>query len=165
MTRQSQGIAVFLLFSSLISVTAAAHHSVAARHAAAPPSKDTRGAVEQEVTFTRDIAPILFRSCAPCHRSGEAAPFSLLSFADAKTHAHQIAAVTERRIMPPWLPAADDPKFADDLRLSAGQIALIQTWAEQGAAEGDPSALPAKPKFVEGWQLGKPDVVVKATRP
>jgi Flp pilus assembly protein TadD len=165
MTRQSQGIVVFVIFSALISVTAAAHQSVAARHAAVPPSKDTRGAVEQQVTFTRDVAPILFRSCAPCHRPGEAAPFSLLSFADAKTHAHQIAAVTERRIMPPWLPAADDPKFADDLRLSAEQIALIQSWAEQGAAEGDPSTLPAQPKFVEGWQLGKPDVVVKATRP
>jgi len=166
MTRKSQGIVVFLIFSALISVTALTHYSAAARHAAAPPSRDTRGGVEQQVvTFTRDIAPILFRSCTPCHRPGEAAPFSLLSFADAKTHAHQIAAVTERRIMPPWLPAADDPKFAEDLRLSSEQIALIQTWAEQGAAEGDPSALPAQPKFVEGWQLGKPDVVVKATRP
>jgi Tfp pilus assembly protein PilF len=154
MTRKSHGIVVFLVFSALIAATPVAHY----------PTTTRRGA-EQQVTFTRDIAPILFRSCAPCHRPGEAAPFSLLSFADAKTHAYQIAAVTERRIMPPWLPAADDPKFADDLRLSAEQIALIQTWAEQGAAEGDPSALPAKPRFVEGWQLGKPDVVVKATRP
>jgi Tfp pilus assembly protein PilF len=151
MTRKSQGMAAFMLFSALISVTAAAHYS--------------RGAGTQQVTFTRDIAPILFRSCAPCHRPGEAAPFSLLNFRDAKTHARQIAAVTERRIMPPWLPAPDDPKFADDLRLSTEQIALIQTWAEQGAAEGDPSALPSKPHFVEGWQLGKPDVVVKTTRP
>jgi cytochrome c-type biogenesis protein CcmH/NrfG len=165
MTRKSQGIVVFLIFSALIPVTALTHYSAAARHAAAPPSRDTCGAAGQQVTFNRDIAPILFRSCAPCHRPGEAAPFSLLSFADAKTHAHQIAAVTERRIMPPWLPAADDPKFAEDLRLSSEQIALIQTWAEQGAAEGDPSALPVQPKFVEGWQLGKPDVVVKATRP
>jgi Tfp pilus assembly protein PilF len=165
MTRKSHGIVVFLVFSALIAVTPAAHYPTTARHAAEPSSRDTRRGAEQQVTFTRDIAPILFRSCAPCHRPGEAAPFSLLSFADAKTRAYQIAAVTERRIMPPWLPAADDPKFADDLRLSAEQIAHIQTWAEQGAAEGDPSALPAKPRFVEGWQLGKPDVVVKATRP
>src|ERR1700746_183167 len=115
MTRKSQGIVVFLIFSALISVTALTHYSAAARHAAAPPSRDTRGAAGQQVTFNRDIAPILFRSCAPCHRPGEAAPFSLLSFADAKTHAHQIAAVTEKRIMPPWLPAPDDPKVADDL--------------------------------------------------
>jgi Tfp pilus assembly protein PilF len=151
MTSKSQGMVAFMLFSALISVTAAAHYS--------------RDAGTQQVTFTRDIAPILFRSCAPCHRPGEAAPFSLLSFQDAKTHARQIAAVTQRRIMPPWLPAPDDPKFADDLRLSTEQIARIQTWAEQGAAEGDPSALPSKPHFVEGWQLGKPDVVVKTTRP
>lgn len=167
MTRKAQRIVVFLIFFALVSVTAAAHYSSIACHTAVPASNGTRGAraAGQQVTFTRDIAPILFRSCAPCHRPGEAAPFSLLSYADAKTHAHQIAAVTEGRIMPPWLPAADDPKFADDLRLTSEQVALIQTWAEQGAAEGDSSALPPQPKFVEGWQLGKPDVVVKATKP
>jgi Tfp pilus assembly protein PilF len=165
MTRKSQGTVVFLVFSALLSVTAAAQYSTVVRHPPASSWGGNRGAGSQPVTFTRDIAPILFRSCAPCHRPGEAAPFSLLSFADAKTHARQIAAVTERRIMPPWLPAPDDPKFADDLRLSPEQIARIQTWAEQGAAEGDPSDLPSPPHFVEGWQLGKPDVVVKATRP
>jgi mono/diheme cytochrome c family protein len=165
MTRKSQRMVVFMLFSALISVTAAAHYSTVLRHRAASSPGGTRGAGTQQVTFTRDIAPILFRSCAPCHRPGEAAPFSLLSFADAKTHARQIAAVTQRRIMPPWLPAPDDPPFADDLRLTPEQIARIQTWAEQGAAEGDPSALPSQPHFVEGWQLGKPDVVVKTTRP
>src|ERR1700736_2601184 len=106
MTRKSQGIVVSLIFFALGSVTTAAHHSTVLRNEATPSSKDTWGAAGRQVTFSRDIAPILFRSCAPCHRPGEAAPFSLLSFADAKTHAHQIAAVTERRIMPPWLPAA-----------------------------------------------------------
>src|SRR5246127_6015491 len=76
------------------------------------------GTTEPQVTFTHDVAPILFRSCAPCHRPGEAAPFSLLTYADAKSHARLIEAVTQRRIMPPWLPSPDDPKFADDLRLS-----------------------------------------------
>src|ERR1700722_14815382 len=115
-------------------------------------------------TFTRDIAPILFRSCAPCHRPGEAAPFSLITYADAKSHAKLIEEVTQRRIMPPWLPAASDPKFADDLRLSDGDIARLRDWAESGAAEGNPADLPAAPKFVEGWQLGKPDLIVKATK-
>jgi len=164
MTRNSQGIVVSLICSALVSVTAAAHYAKAVRHAGAPSSNELRSDASQQVTFTRDIAPIIFRSCAPCHRPGEAAPFSLLSYKDAKTHAQQIAAVTERHIMPPWLPAADDPKFADDLRLSAAEVALIQAWAEQGAPEGDPSALPPKPQFVEGWQLGKPDVVVRATQ-
>jgi tetratricopeptide (TPR) repeat protein len=172
MTRNSQGVAVFLLFFALMAVTAAGHRprGSADGRAAAPSSNELRtgaeGQVAQgQVTFARDIAPILFHSCAPCHRPGEAAPFSLLRYADAKTHAHQIAAVTERRIMPPWLPAPEDPKFADDLRLSAQQIALIQTWVEQGAAEGEASNMPPMPQFVEGWQLGKPDLVVKATQP
>ena len=115
-------------------------------------------------TYTHDVAPILFRSCAPCHRPGEAAPFSLLSFEDAKSHARLIEEVTKRRIMPPWLPAADDPKFADDLRLSDEEITRLRDWAESGAAEGKPADLPPAPKFVEGWQLGKPDLVVKATK-
>ena len=162
-----QGFAVTLI--SLLWVTAAARQSRTAGHQLdsflSSPSNESRRAVPPQVTFTRDIAPILFHSCAPCHRPGEAAPFSLLTYVDAKTHAHQIAAITESRNMPPWLPEPDDPKFADDLRLSAEQIALLKAWVEQGALEGNPSDLPAKPQFVEGWQLGKPDVVVKATEP
>jgi Flp pilus assembly protein TadD len=116
------------------------------------------------ITYTKDIAPILFRSCAPCHRPGEAAPFALLSYQDAKSHARLIEEVTRRRLMPPWLPAADDPKFADDLRLSDADIARLRDWAESGAAEGNAADLPAAPQFVEGWQLGKPDLIVEATK-
>jgi tetratricopeptide (TPR) repeat protein/mono/diheme cytochrome c family protein len=119
----------------------------------------------ESVTFNRDVAPILYGSCARCHRPGEAGPFSLLTYADAKSHARQIAEVTKRRFMPPWLPEPGELKFADELRLSDSEIARIQAWVEQGTVEGNPSDLPAMPKFVEGWQLGKPDVVVKATKP
>ncbi len=119
---------------------------------------------QSQVTFNHDIAPILYRTCARCHRPGEAGPFSLLTYADAKSHALQIAAVTKTRFMPPWLPEDGDLKFADELRLSEDEIARIQTWVEQGALEGNPKDLPAKPTFVEGWQLGKPDVVVKAEK-
>jgi len=117
-----------------------------------------------QVTFNRDIAPILYRICARCHRPGEAGPFSLLTYADAKSHARQIAAVTKTRFMPPWLPEDDDQKFADELRLSEDEIARIQAWVEQGALEGNPKDLAAKPTFVEGWQLGKPDIIVKAAK-
>jgi len=123
-----------------------------------------RGDATQPVTFTRDIAPILFHSCAPCHHPGEAAPFPLLSYIDAKTHAGQIAALTRARIMPPWLPEPGDFAFADDLRLSAGQVERLQAWVDQGALEGDPSDLPPKPQFAEGWQLGKPDVITRALK-
>jgi Flp pilus assembly protein TadD len=150
---QSAAIGVALL--AVICVAKAADNS---------PSNRSKVPASTTPTYTRDIAPILFRSCAPCHRPGEAAPFSLLTYADAKSHARLIEELTKRRLMPPWLPAADDPKFADDLRLSDADIARLRDWAESGAAEGNPAELPAAPKFVEGWQLGKPDLIVKATK-
>ena len=118
-----------------------------------------------QVTFNRDIAPIVFRSCSTCHRPGEAAPFSLLNYEDAKKHAHQIADVTRDKSMPPWLPEPQKLKFADEMRLTAGEIDLIQKWVQQGAVEGNPSDLPPMPRFVEGWRLGQPDMILKAPKP
>ncbi len=120
---------------------------------------------QAEPTFNRDIAPIIFHSCSTCHRPGEAAPFSLLTYSDVKKHARQIAEVTQSRAMPPWLPEPQELKFADELRLSDDEIALIKRWAEQGAVEGNPADLPAQPKFVEGWRLGKPDLILTASKP
>jgi len=120
---------------------------------------------ERRVTFTRDIAPIVFQQCAPCHRPGEAGPFPLLTYQDVKKHAQQIAVVTHDRIMPPWLPEPGKFPFADEMRLSAAQIALILKWVEQGAVEGNPAELPARPHFVQGWQLGQPDIVLTAEKP
>jgi Flp pilus assembly protein TadD len=154
MKRWPQSAAIGVALLAAICVASAAHDSA--------PRGDSKAATS--LTYTRDIAPILFRSCAPCHRSGEAAPFSLLSYGDAKSHARLIEEVTKRRLMPPWLPAADDPKFADDLRLSDVDIARLGDWAESGAAEGNPADLPPAPQFTEGWQLGKPDLIVKATK-
>jgi len=131
----------------------------------APGKSSVASGADTQVTFTRDIAPIMFRSCSSCHRPGEAAPFSLLTYSDAKRHAHQIVDVTQSRIMPPWLPEPQDLKFADELRLSDAQIGLIRRWVEQGEAEGDSRDLPPAPKFVEGWQLGKPDLILTATKP
>jgi len=67
--------------------------------------------------------------------------------------------------MPPWLPEPQKLKFADELRLSDTEINLIKNWVEEGEVEGDPSALPAQPKFVEGWRLGEPDLVLTADKP
>lgn len=118
-----------------------------------------------QVTFNHDIAPIMFRTCATCHRPGEAAPFSLLTYSDVKKHAHQIVDVTRARVMPPWLPEPQALKFADELRLTDAEIEMIAAWVEQGAAEGNPADLPAAPQFVEGWRLGKPDLILTATKP
>ena len=119
----------------------------------------------KQVTFNRDIAPIMFRSCAQCHRPEEAAPFSLLTYSDAKKHARQIADVTKSHAMPPWLPEPQELKFADEIRLSDREITLIERWIEQGAVEGSPADLPAPPKLVEGWRLGKPDLILTAAKP
>ena len=117
------------------------------------------------VTFNRDIAPIIFRSCAMCHRPGEAAPFPLLTYPDARKHARHIADVTRSRAMPPWLPEPQELKFADELRLTDVEIDLIRRWVEEGAVEGKAADLPPQPKFVEGWQLGQPDLILKAEKP
>ena len=102
-------------------------------------SPDAASDAGAQVTFNRDIAPIIFRSCSTCHRPGEAAPFSLLTYSDVKKHARQIADVTRSRAMPPWLPEPQELKFADELRLSDAEINLIQRWVEQGAVEGERS--------------------------
>src|SRR4051794_6479605 len=91
------------------------------------------------VTFYRDIAPIVYANCAPCHRPGEAAPFPLLSYDDVKRHAQQIADVTKSRYMPPWLPEGDHGKFVEERRLSDAQIRQIQEWVKQGSPAGSPN--------------------------
>jgi tetratricopeptide (TPR) repeat protein len=117
------------------------------------------------VTFNKDIAPIVFDHCATCHRPGEVAPFSLLSYADAVKHADGMAAETIGRHMPPWLPEPGDVAFVGDRRLHADQIDLIQRWAKGGKLEGNPADLPKTPVFPNGWQLGTPDVILTAARP
>jgi hypothetical protein len=116
------------------------------------------------VTFSRDIAPIVIARCAPCHHAGGAAPFPLLSYADAKARASQIADVTQRRLMPPWMPEPGCVEFAGDRSLSADEIARIRRWVDRGAPEGEAFHAPA-PSWKEGWPLGTPDLVVTLPEP
>jgi mono/diheme cytochrome c family protein len=108
-------------------------------------------------TFNKEIAPILYQHCATCHRPGEVAPFSLLTYQDAAKRASLIAAVTERRYMPPWKAEPGYGVFADERRLTDAQIATIKEWASSGAPEGNPADKPQLPAFPDGWQIGKPD--------
>jgi hypothetical protein len=114
------------------------------------------------VTFNKDIAPIMFENCTSCHRPGEVAPFSLLTYADAKKRAKQIAIVTEKRIMPPWKAESEHDEFINARRLTARQIGLVKQWAADGAPEGNAKDLPPAPKYTAGWQLGEPDAVLQA---
>jgi hypothetical protein len=118
-----------------------------------------------QLTFTRDIAPIVARNCAPCHRAGEAAPFLLLTYEDVKKRAPQIAAVTRSRYMPPWLPEHGFGDFADERRLSADQIRMISDWVAQGAPEGPATqaTAPSEPDVpVMDQAMGPPPLVIEA---
>lgn len=111
-------------------------------------------------TYNQDIAPILYKNCATCHRPGEVAPFSLLTYQDTAKRASLIASITKSRVMPPWKAEPGYGDFKDARRLTDEQIALIQQWAKSGAPEGDPASKPNAPVFTDGWQLGQPDKIV-----
>jgi mono/diheme cytochrome c family protein len=115
---------------------------------------------EKAPTFN-DVAPIVFENCASCHRPGQAAPFSLLTFADAKKRGKLIADVTHSRLMPPWKADKGDVEFRNERHLTDAQIATIRKWVDAGMPEGDASKAPPAPKFAAEWPLGKPDLVVK----
>jgi len=117
------------------------------------------------VTFNKDVAPIVFANCAPCHRPGEVAPFSVLSYADAAKHADGMAEETRKRHMPPWLPDRGEFPILGERRLTGDQIATIQRWVDGGKLEGNPADLPTPPSFPDGWQLGRPDVVLTLAKP
>ncbi|HSE97435.1 MAG TPA: cytochrome c, partial [Blastocatellia bacterium] len=115
------------------------------------------------VTFTSDVAPILFKNCAVCHRPGEAAPMSLLSYKEVRPWARSIKEVVLERRMPPWYADPRHGEFSNDRRLSQKEIDTIAAWVDGGAKEGDPNNLPPAPKFIEGWSIGKPDVILSMT--
>jgi hypothetical protein len=113
-------------------------------------------------TYNKDIAPILNSQCVLCHRPGEVAPFSLLTYQDAAKRAALIATVTGKGLMPPWKPEPGFGKFQHERRLSVEQIALLNDWAKSGAPEGNPQDKPPAPAFADGWQGGEPNLVLKA---
>jgi hypothetical protein len=112
-------------------------------------------------TFSKDVAPILYKNCAGCHRSGEIGPMPLLTFKDARPWAKSIRDEVGDGVMPPWHADPKHGKFSNDRSLSAADRATIVKWANGGAPEGDPADLPPLPKFTSGWQLGEPDQVMQ----
>ncbi len=117
------------------------------------------------VTFNKDVAPILNKNCVSCHRPGEIAPMSLTSYEAARPWARAIRKAVADRVMPPWGADPQFGQFANDPSLSAKDVATILAWADAGAFEGNPKDLPAAPVFPEGWKIGKPDMVLTMTEP
>src|SRR5438128_5733510 len=117
------------------------------------------------VTFNKDVAPIIVAHCASCHRPGQIAPFSLLTYDEVKARADRIALVTAQRLMPPWKPEFGKGEFLGQRRLTDDQIRTIVEWVAQGALEGDVSDLPVPVVRADEWQLGVPDLIVTMPAP
>lgn len=114
-----------------------------------------------QVTFHKDVVPVVQKHCQGCHRPGEAAPFSLLSYQDARPWAKSIRAAVLARKMPPWFADSAHGKFANDPRLSTAEIETLKNWVDSGAPEGKPSDAPPPLAFDDNWKIGKPDLIVE----
>ena len=114
------------------------------------------------VTFAKDVAPIFYNSCTACHRPGEIAPMSLITYKDARPWAKAIREKIVSKEMPPWHADPKHGEWLNDRRLSQQAIDTIVAWVDGGAREGDPKDLPPAPKYTAGWKIGKPDETFSA---
>lgn len=122
-------------------------------------------AAQAPVTFTRDVAPLLYAHCVECHRPNGAAPFSLLTYAEARQRARLMTVVTERRVMPPWQPLREGPPLKGSRHLDERALRTLQQWVTDGTPEGNPADLPPAPPEAPEWQLGTPDLIVSMPEP
>ncbi|HEY2155797.1 MAG TPA: redoxin domain-containing protein [Isosphaeraceae bacterium] len=118
-----------------------------------------------KVTYAEDVATILQAKCQNCHRPGQSGPFSLLTYDDARAKAAAIALVVDERRMPPWHADPRHGQFANDRSLSPKQRATLLAWVEQGTPLGDAGKVPPPARFVDGWSMGTPDLVIEMPRP
>ncbi len=123
------------------------------------------GAVAQDVTYAKDVAPILRENCVTCHRPGEVAPMSLQTYEETRPWARSIAQEVGQKRMPPWHATAGLREYTNDRSLDAAEIDVIQRWVAAGAPRGDTALLPPLPTFTDGWQLGEPDLVLSWDAP
>ena len=115
---------------------------------------------KNEVTFSKDVARVLYQHCAECHRPNDMAPFSVLTYKEVLPWAESIREKVRAREMPPWHADSRYGEFLNDRRLSREEIETIATWVVQGAKQGNPEDLPPLPKLFRGWKMGKPDYVL-----
>ena len=117
------------------------------------------------VTFAKDVAPILQRHCQECHRPGEAAPFSLLTYEQARPWAKAIKQAVLTKMMPPWFADPHYGTFSNHRSMPQKEIDTIVAWANAGAPQGDPKDLPPPRDFLEGWSIPEPDQVIELPKP
>jgi hypothetical protein len=112
-------------------------------------------------TFNKDVAPIFFANCTTCHRAGEIAPMSLMTYKEARPWARSIANAVKTGAMPPWHADPAIGHFSNERRLSDAQKSTILRWVEAGAPEGEAKDLPTAPQYTQGWRIGQPDAIVE----
>ena len=132
-------------------------------------AQETAAPAGHDVTFTRDVAPILQRACQSCHRTDSIAPMSLMTYEETRPWARSIKQRVAQREMPPWYIERNIgiQKFEDDPSLTDAEIATIVNWVDGGTKRGDPADLPAPREFAEFdvWQMGEPDLVINLPEP
>ena len=119
----------------------------------------------REVTFSRDVAPIVFHHCVYCHRPGNIGPFSAGTYDAIRPWARSIRQAVLTRRMPPWFAEPGYRGLVHDRRLSDDDIRTIAAWVDGGSKEGNPASLPSLPQFTDGWEIGTPDLVVTMSEP
>lgn len=112
-----------------------------------------------QVTYHRDVVPILQKHCQTCHRAGEAVPMTLTSYAQVRPWAKAIKQAVSKRTMPPWFADPSVGHFTNDRRLGPAELATLTAWVDQGAPEGNAKDAPPPVTFADGWAIGQPDVV------
>ncbi len=122
-------------------------------------SNTVSGSSNASLTFSKDIAPIFYKNCIGCHRPGEIAPMSLITYKEVRPWAKAIREKVATREMPPWHLDSQYGKWENDRRLTQKEMDAVLAWIDGGAAEGNAKDLPPLPKLASGWQIGEPDVV------
>ncbi len=117
-------------------------------------------AAPNPITFNKDVLPVLQKNCQNCHRPGEVAPMSLLTYSEARPWAKAIKVAVLTQKMPPWFADPQYGHFANDRRLGPEEIKILTAWADNGAPEGDAQDKPAPLEFTNGWQI-KPDMIIE----
>jgi len=112
-----------------------------------------------KVTFYKDVLPVLQKNCQECHRAGEAGPMAFTTYQESRPWAKAIRGAVLQHTMPPWYASPAHGQFRNERRLTDQEIATLSAWAESGAPEGDAKDAPPPRQFVDGWNIGKPDVV------
>ncbi len=114
-------------------------------------------------TFTKDVAPILYKNCTTCHRPGGLGPFSLMDYDSAKANVDDLRDAVRSGYMPPWHAEGPHGTFSNDRRLSALEKSTLLRWIDAGAKQGDVKQAPPKPVYATGWEIGTPDAIVTMT--